>query len=207
MSFAQVQPVLNSKVRALCARPYEGHPKGCPNVGQRDTCPPKARLLAELLDLDRPVFAVWSVFDLGVHVERMRATHPGWSERQLRCCLYWQAGARKVLRAEIQAFLRDRGASAHPEPRIRAASSSMVWWDPPFSDWPPQPWLRVLTCPEACGVDVTATMKRIGIELQWPPKTLAYQVALVGTEFDKIAQELAREKRQQQSQPAQLGLL
>lgn len=35
--------------------------------------------------------------------------------------------------------------------------------------------------PEACGVDVTATMKLIGIDLEWPPVNVAYQVALVGT--------------------------
>jgi len=38
----------------------------------------------------------------------------------------------------------------------------------------------VLYTPEACGVDITATMKLIGIELEWPPKRFTYQVALVG---------------------------
>jgi len=151
MPHALVTPVLDPKVRALCARPYPGHPHGCPNVGQRDTCPPQARLLQELLDLDRPVWAVWSSFDLGAHVERMRAAHPGWSDRQLVNCLYWQGGARKVLRGEIDTFSRLR------------------------------PGLLVLKCPEACGLVVTPTMASIGVELQWPPRTIAYQVALAGT--------------------------
>jgi hypothetical protein len=33
-------------------------------------------------------------------------------------------------------------------------------------------------CPEAMGVNVTATMKEIGIQLEWPPKRWAHQVAM-----------------------------
>jgi hypothetical protein len=41
--------------------------------------------------------------------------------------------------------------------------------------------LRVILAPEACGVNVTATMAAVGVELEWPPKKVACQVALVGT--------------------------
>ena len=34
--------------------------------------------------------------------------------------------------------------------------------------------------PEAQGVSVTDTMVQVGIYLEWPPKTVAYQVALAG---------------------------
>jgi len=44
----------------------------------------------------------------------------------------------------------------------------------------PQGNIGVLRCPEACGVNVTATMASIGVVLEWPPKTVTYQVALVG---------------------------
>jgi hypothetical protein len=81
----------------------------------------------------------------------MREKHPDWSERQLRCCLYWQGTARAALRRKIEAFLAG------------------------------QPGLLAITCPEACGVDVTATMSSLGIELEWPPVSVAYRVALVGT--------------------------
>jgi len=30
------------------------------------------------------------------------------------------------------------------------------------------------------GVDVTATMRSAGVELEWPPRKIAYQVYLVG---------------------------
>lgn len=67
------------------------------------------------------------------------------------CCLYWQPTARKQLRAEIARFK--------------------------FME---QPRYKVVTCPEACGVNVTATMAFIGHVLEWPPTTVTYQVALAG---------------------------
>ena len=97
------------------------------------------------------MYCVFNKFDLGTHVERMRAKHPSWSERQTYCCLYWQNTARKQLRQKVEAVLSER------------------------------PECVALYCPEACGVDVTATMASIGIELEWPPVNVAYQVALVGT--------------------------
>ena len=85
----------------------------------------------------------------------MKAIHPDWSQRQVECCLYWQPKARKQLRAEINIFA--------------------------FSIT--QYVMRVLTTPEAAGVNVTATMKMVGIELEWPPRSRTYQVALAGMEL------------------------
>lgn len=145
-----IQLVVDHAVRFLCAKPYPGHPKGCPNYGKKDTCPPRAPFIRDLIDLERPVYAIWTVFDLGQHVERMRALHPSWSDRQLTCCLYWQPAARKRLEKEIKSF-----------PII----------------CPVHLFIRI---PEACGVNVTATMKSIGVELEWPPVTKTYQVAIAG---------------------------
>lgn len=156
MPWRQVEAVIDESVRALCCEPYPNHPDGCPNYGERATCPPQAALLADALDLDKPVWAIWNVFDLAAHVERMRTRHPAWTWRQLACCLYWQPTARKALRGEIAMFLAERlgeGAAG----------------------------LRVIGCPEACGVNVTATMARLGERLEWPPETITYQVALAGT--------------------------
>jgi len=154
MPFELVKPVVDLNVRRLCVRPYPGHPHGCPNHGKKQGCPPTVPTLDHVLDLERPVWAVWNAFDFKSYLNRMRTMHPGWSYRQLACCLYWQRGARKKLEAEIAKFF----------------SKTKHW-----------AMQRVLECPEATGVNVTAMMKVIGIELEWPPTTVAYQVALVGT--------------------------
>ncbi len=101
-------------------------------------------------------------FDLGYFTSKCRASPHGrdpfiwdgqaWSERQLACCLYWQGTARKALRELLRWFLHRSGKG-----------------------------LCVIACPEAAGVNITATMKSIGVELEWPPRTVTYQVVLAGT--------------------------
>lgn len=150
MPSALVNPVVNHTVRGLCVRQYSGHPKGCPNFGKKTRCPPQAPHVGEVFDLSQPVYAIWNVFDFGGHVARMKDKHPQWSDRQAACCLYWQGGARKALRRILLAFLREH------------------------------PGMTAVQTPEAMGVDITATMGQIGEVLEWPPKTVTYQIALVG---------------------------
>jgi hypothetical protein len=172
---AKVTPVFNPKVLRLCEKPYPGHPNGCPNYGKKETCPPQAPLLGELINTDRPVYVIFNIFPFGEWVEKRRKTSAKrvaagtlkkpWSQRQLENCLYWQPKARKQLRERVE---------------------SMVPKD-----------LMVLCTPEACGVDVTATMKSIGHNLEWPPVTVTYQVALVGYpeyNFVKAIQECSDEE-------------
>jgi len=85
----------------------------------------------------------------------MKLRHPQWSERQLRCCLYWQTGPRKKLAAKVTAFL--------------------VEHEDYVADF----------CPEAEGVNVTQTLRLSGINLEWPPRKIARQVAFVGVPKEK----------------------
>ncbi len=149
----RVIPIINHAVRGVCTRPYPGHPRGCPNYGKRNTCPPQAPLFEEFFAEDRPFYLIYNVFPIGEHIKKMSKKHKEWSERQLSCCLYWQSTARKQLKNRIDIFLS----------RMRKREN-----------------LIVETVPEALGVDITGTMKKIGITLEWPPRLLAYQVALAG---------------------------
>ena len=142
---------LDPRVRGLCLRPYPGHPRGCPNFKLKPGCPPGAPLLDAVLCGASPVWAIINDHDLAAHAARLRARHPGWTDRQLRCCRYWQGTARARLEVEIAAF-----KAAHPE-------------------------CVVVRCPEALGVDVTATLRAAGVDLEWPPVMIARQVALAGT--------------------------
>ena len=153
MTFIEIKnPVIDHSVRGLCWRPYEGHPHGCPNYKKCDRCPPRAALLQNAFDLNDRMFVVYNAFDIASHVMKMSQRHPKWSDRQLRCCLYWQPTARKALRREINIFL-----SIHPG-------------------------LYIVETPEAMGLNVTATMASVGIHLEWPPVNVTYQVALAGTQ-------------------------
>ena len=144
-------PVIMPAMRGLCVHPYPGHPRGCPNYGRKPGCPPNTRLLSEVYDLTRPCWLILNAFNLGAHVRRMKRKHPEWSDRQLVCCLYWQGTARKQLEAEIKRQLD-------------------------FLEG-----VRVERCPEAMGLNVTATLAKLGIVLEWPPRKVAHQVAFAGT--------------------------
>jgi|GEM_PF-688123 len=143
--------VIDHKVRGLCCKPYPNHPKGCPNFGKREQCPPQALYVEDILDTTKDMYVIYNKFNFKEHTDKMRNNHPNWSERQITCCLYWQDTARKILKQNIKDFLKE-----HRKDYI------------------------ILSCPEACGVDVTETMKNIGETLEWPPVNWTYQIALAG---------------------------
>lgn len=100
---------------------------------------------------DSDFYLIFTKFDLKNHIDKMRKKHPNWTEKQLYCCLYWQGTARKNLKEEIKRFKK-------LSPRHYAT-----------------------TCPEAMGVNVTQLMlDNTGINLEWPPKNRAYQIAIAG---------------------------
>lgn len=148
-----VVPVIDYSIRELCTKPYPLHPKGCPNVGKCDRCPPTAPLFDKVFDLGQPVYAVINQFDLAGHMAKMAIRNPHWSDRQLRCVLYWQGTARKQLRS-----------------RIISALISL-------------PGYSATSCPEGQGVDVTATLAATGVWLEWPPVNIVRQVAFLGKAF------------------------
>lgn len=152
MPFIEAKPVIDYSLRGLCVAPYPLHKYGCPNFGKKLGCPPNVPMLDSVFDLAKPTYAIYNVFCLGDHVRRMKQRHPAWKERQLVCCLYWRQTARAHLDIEIGSFLRDVDEHAH-----------------------------VVKCPEAMGLNVTATMHNIGIDLEWPPVEWVYQVAFAGT--------------------------
>lgn len=150
MPYQIVNPTIDYSMRGLCTKPYHGHKKGCPNFNKKAGCSPKVGFFDKTYDLTKPVYVIWNEFDLGTHVANLKSKYPNWSDYQLKCCLYWQPKARKSLLEEIKRFKKE------------------------FPDY------SITTCPEAEGVNITDTMKSVGIVLEWPPQTKTYQVALAG---------------------------
>lgn len=153
--------VIDYSVRNLCFRPYGldsktgrySHPKGCPNFGKRPLCPPKCPHIEDMFDIPQGFWVICVEFDFATYVNRMAERHPDWSQRQKECCLYWQRTANKMLHeavADVEYYLEGTG------------------------NW------KTTYCPEAMGVNVTATMKNLGVVLEWPPKNIVRKVALIG---------------------------
>jgi hypothetical protein len=154
----QVFPIIDYAMRGMCAKPYPGHPKGCPkfNAGYPE-CPPDAMRFYSYFNIDDRVYAIVNEFNLEAQVRKMRTSHPDWSERQARNCYYWQKGARAELRRKIGIVLSNRD--------FKGYDFTMV--------------------PEAMGVDITWTLEKAGIILEWPPVNIVRQVALLGVPINR----------------------
>jgi len=122
------------KTGEWCQIPYPNHPNGCPNYG-RSGCPPTQHL-RDVIDVTRPLYFVYSEFDLARHIATMRWRHPEWSERQLRNVLYWQGTSRRQLRERVSVAQYETGTEV------------------------------ALYCPEAHGVNVYTTARINGLILE-----------------------------------------
>jgi len=101
--------------------------------------------------LVRPPFTLVAVkFNLEEHAKRMKEKHPAWSDRQARCVLYWQAGVDKRLREACE-----KTASEIP--------NSLIIYKP-----------------EAAGVHVFETCRKIGLVLERNPHKILWKVAIIG---------------------------
>lgn len=138
--------------RGMCIRKYHGHPKGCPNYGKKDVCPPNAPMFDQVFDLSKPIYLIYSIFDIGAHAEKMRKKHPDWTEIQQYNLLYWQGTARKELKKNIKDF--------------KALYEDMGYY--------------VVLSPDAMGVNVNDTLKKIGIVFEWPARKYVYKIAMGG---------------------------
>ena len=144
------QLVINPKTREWCKLPYPGHTKGCPNYGKKDDCPPKAPMVDEVFDLSKPHWLIVEEFNLGEFAEKMKEKHPHWSDKQSRCLLYWQGSVRKKLRLALEEFQEK------------------------------MPDTIYTLLPEAMGVNVFLTAKKVGIKIDKNPMGTVYKIALVG---------------------------
>jgi predicted metal-binding protein len=135
----------------LCRAAYPNHRKGCPNYHKKEGCPPNLLSLENVVDFKKDVYLIYTDFDIGKHAERMKELHSNWTERQLYCCLYWQPKARKAQRAEELRCKNEKDISL------------------------------VLRSPEAHGVNVHSLMKKVGVNLEWPPRKITRIVSLGGT--------------------------
>jgi hypothetical protein len=142
--------VFDKRVREWCKLPYPGHAKGCPNIDKSWQCPNKIGFVYDIFDLLMPHWFVIVRFEIGSFAARMQYTHPEWSDKQCRCCLYWQNTVRKELRKVCERFVL-----SHED-------------------------LYYTLIPEAMGVHVFMTMNRLGYRMRRNPKDYLYKVALIG---------------------------
>ena len=166
--FIKIKPIIDYSVRGLCKLSYSGNTKGCPNFNHKEGCPPSALFFDKVFDMNKSIFVIYNKYDLKGFADKMRTKHPGISKKQAECCLYWQNTARKSLTKKVITFL-----SCHENYFVCMAPYRGIEKDlGKYKD------NVIFSPPEAMGVSLTLTMKTIGIELEWPPENVTYQIAI-----------------------------
>jgi len=109
--------VVDKRTRKWCTFPYPGHPKGCPNYNKSKECPGKVDLIQNVFDLEKPNWFIIIEFNIGEFAVKMKTKHPNWTNKQARCCLYWQNSVRKKLRIKCNELIlnKDRNYTLLPE--------------------------------------------------------------------------------------------
>ena len=127
--------VLSEQTHNWCRLPYPNHPNGCPMYNKKYDCPPHNLHFNLYFDLNKPLYFVYSEFDLATHAKKMKLKHPYWTKRQCRNLLYWQSQSRKQVREYALEAMWHIGCN------------------------------YVTPCPEALGVNVFATCLKSGLKL------------------------------------------
>lgn len=141
---------LDNRVGSWCQLPYPGHPNGCPNHGKKSHCPPFAPMCYDFFDFNRRCWFLITDFDFASYIEAMQTIHPSWSERRLRCVLYWQGQIRATQRQQIANFKREN------------------------------PGIVFTQLPEAMHINVLLTLLHLKIAFETKPKKRVLKIALVG---------------------------
>lgn len=83
-----------------CLRPYDRHPKGCPNYN-KELCPPHSPYFKKEVDNYKHFYLVYIIFDFKEYKNLRREKHKEWSERQLGNRRHWQNSVKKLLKEEV----------------------------------------------------------------------------------------------------------
>lgn len=143
--------VIDYRAMEWCKLPYPGHKKGCPNYGKRPECPPQAPKVEDWIDLNKPHYFIVVKFNMAAHVKKMKSRHPEWSVRQTRNPRHWQGTVRKRLKEAVNEF-------------INKESRKLVF----------------TLLPEAMGVHVIITAKKLEIPIKTRPIDTVYKIVLAG---------------------------
>jgi len=156
--------VIDLRAREWCKLPYGKyylksgekrytHPNGCPVYGKNPDCPPEAPIIHDYIDLSKEHWLVYVFFNMTVQYKKLRDIHPEWSDKMCRNSRYWQGTVGKKLRELAEMVIKRTKCNKYT--------------------------LR----PEARGIHVIKTIKRLGIFIKTRPKDMITKAALVGCEI------------------------
>ncbi len=144
--------VFEKEIQEYCKLPYPEHKTGCPNYGRKcnlkgirpdlkdrvlNDCPPGIPLINKIFDFSKEMYLVYLEFKIGENAERLFQNGNHKKPEHCYNLRYWQETARKQLRQQAEIFL-----DSYPNTIVDLT-------------------------PEAHGVNLSFTMKNLGIVIPW----------------------------------------
>ena len=150
------------EIEDLCHRSYSNHKKGCPNI---DKCYhlniPNFEIISEYGKYNH-FYLIYAKFDFKQYKDLRKKEHSNWSEKQIKCVLYWQKSVKKIL----SEFINQQDLSNHGYILGCGTGLKIKNQD------------RVGSMENSC-INVFSTCKLNGIKLEINPKNNIYLVCLL----------------------------
>jgi len=155
----------------------------CPNFDRSWACPPVSPLMKDFLGEFHQFHLVWFVYDLDARCDKMRKLHPDWSDRKCRNPRHYNGTIRAGLESEVKKFTQKLGAVDDEfvlwSGTCRVCKNKKDGGCTKPSGEPCRYPKRRRYSMESSGINVDATVLKIGLKLEWPPVHKVYQVGLI----------------------------
>ncbi|OLS12537.1 MAG: hypothetical protein RBG13Loki_3848 [Promethearchaeota archaeon CR_4] len=173
--------VFDPAVQQMCVTPKFT----CPHYGHSWACPPEAPYLKEELAKYKKFYIVYFGVNLDDYVSTQRKDHPGWSENSIRNSVYFGKMLQEGYETELTTFLVTYNAP-YSEKWVFWCGGSCALCENPKDGGCTHDAGHQCRHPdemrysmEAVGIMVNETVKKTGIEIEWPPVHWTYRIGLV----------------------------
>lgn len=156
----------------------------CPNYEKSWSCPPAAPYLKKELSKFRKFYLVYVQFDVAAHVEKVKAKHPKRSPQRIKNKFYSIIYSRRDLDKEIIKFLENYDEE-YTEKFILWGGTCKYCMNNGFKKCSYEERLpcrypdKIQYSMEAVGIDVTTTVNKLNMNIEWPPVNFYYWFGLV----------------------------
>jgi len=156
----------------------------CPSYNHSWACPPVAPYLEQEISQYTKFYLVYVKFDFKQYIERIKAKHPKRSEDRIRNTFFMKNLLRDKLEQEIIQF-NNRLSQCFKKIFIlwdgfcRVCSNQKDKGCTYDSGDPCRYPTKRKYSMEAVGIDVTKTVKKINLNIEWPPINHAYRFGLI----------------------------
>ncbi|MFX1455059.1 MAG: DUF2284 domain-containing protein [Promethearchaeota archaeon] len=172
--------IFDPKVQSYCVNPSFK----CPSYGHSWACPPEAPYMEQKVAEFKDFYLVFYQIDLSKYIKNEQLKYPNKSEQSIRTMLFSSGIVRDKLENEITNFL---------ETYSKSFDENLILWDGycrvcsnkidkgcTFDAGEPcrYPEKRKYSM-EAVGIDVTKTVSKLNLGIQWPPKDFLFRFGLI----------------------------